>query len=132
MEYVPIAIHSKYCRTNSKLSTPFYNPSLEDTSKEEVEITNPTHPLFGCKLPIISVSSPPIGESNVFVQYQGHIVLKIPISATSLGYTPFTLSAKLSLSSLKEIIKIFKETKELCHIKLSKSSKIYQNTSKKK
>ena len=122
----------KFRQTSHKLNTPVKNPILEDDSKEEVEITNPTHPLFGQRFPLISVSDPPIGEGNVYVEYREFMMLKIPISATNLGYTSFSLSTKLSLSSLKEIIKIFKETKELCHINLSKSSKICQNTSKKK
>ncbi len=120
------------CQTNSKLNTPFDNPTLEELPKEEVEITNPTHPLFGQIFPIISVSSPPIGEAHVFIEYRVFIMLKIPISATNLGTAPFTLSTKLSLSSLKEIIKLFKETKELCHIDLKESSKTYQNPSKQK
>jgi hypothetical protein len=105
---------------------------LEDNSKEEVEITNPMHPLFGHQFPIISVSNPPIGEANVFVQYREFMILKIPISATSLGTAPFTLSTKLSLSSLKELIKLFKDTKELCHINLTASSNNYQSASNKK
>ena len=59
-------------------------------------------------------------------------MLKIPISATNLGTPPFSLSTKLSLSSLKEIVHLFKECKELCHIDLTKSSINCQSASRKK
>ena len=125
-------IHVILHQTNNKLNTPFYNPSLEDSPKEKVEITNPTHPLFGHQFPVISVSNPPVGEANVFVQYRAFMLLKIPISATNLGPPPFTLSTKLSLSSLNELIKLFKETKELCHINLTASSSNCPSASRKK
>ncbi len=122
----------RFDQKTNKLNTPFYNPTLEGLPKEEVEITNPSHPLFGRQFPLISVSNPPIGEGNVYVEYRGFMTLKIPISATKLGRAPFSLSTKLSLSSLKELVELFKECKESCQIELKESSTVYPSTSKKK
>ncbi|RQH18173.1 hypothetical protein D5R40_33070 [Okeania hirsuta] len=115
-----------------KVDPPFRQPTWQEIEPEEIEVTDPTHPLFGARFSLISISNPPIGEAHAFVQYRDYMILKIPISATELGVSTPSLSTKLSLSSLKAIIKLFKDCKELCHIDLLKSTKTSARNSKTK
>ena len=108
-----------------QVNTPFQNPNLEDNPKFEIEITDPTHPLFGRRFELFSVSNPASGEAHAFVRYRDYMRLKIPISATNLEPPPFCLATKLSLESLKSMLKLIKDSEELCHIYPEKSIQTY-------
>ena len=97
-----------------QLNTSINNPLQEDC--HEIEVTNPTHPLFGRRFPLLFVSRPPHGTPNAFVSYQKYMVLKIPVHDTNLFENHSTLFTKLTLQAINEFISIAKECKELCHI----------------
>ncbi len=115
-----------------QVNTPFYNPLSEETPEVEVEVIDATHPLFGRRFPLISVSRQPSGEANAYVGYRDYMTLRIPLISTDLGSPPPSLSTKLSLPSLNEIITLFKDSEELCHIYLTKHSATYPPNSKEK
>ena len=52
------------------------HPLMEVT---EIEVTDPTHPLFGRRFPLRSVSAPAHGAGHVFVAYRGHMTLRLPL-----------------------------------------------------
>jgi hypothetical protein len=106
--------HDLCCQRIYQLNTHINNPLQEDC--HEIEVTNPTHPLFGRRFPLLFVSQPPHGIPNAFVSYQKYMVLKIPVHDTNLFETLSTLSTKLTLQAINEFISIAKECKELCHI----------------
>lgn len=74
---------------------PFRQPTWQEIEPEEIEVTDPTHPLFGARFSLISISNPPIGEAHAFVQYRDYVILKIPISATELGVSTPSLSTSV-------------------------------------
>jgi len=61
-----------------------------DVSSDIVEITDPTHPLFGRRFDIVSVDTVTCGESRVRVKYRFGLTLVLPISVTDLA--PATLN----------------------------------------
>ena len=142
MERVLRPIHDRFRRTIYQQTTPLQNPSQEKSSVihkkcvecpeelTEIEVTNPTHPLYGRRFPLISVSHPPQGTPHVFVTYRQEIVLKIPLADTNLLEEPrqhaFT---KLTLHTIEATISLAKECEELCHINLTGSGPDCQNNS---
>ena len=63
-------------------NTPFNNPPTES---EEVEVTDPVHPLYGRRFSILSVSHPPQHAGHVVVAYRDFMRLRLPLLATSLA-----------------------------------------------
>ena len=70
-------------RTKPYLDTPLNN--RPDSDPEEVEVIDPTHPLFGRRFPVLSISRQPQSPPTVFVAYRDTMRLRIPVSSTSLG-----------------------------------------------
>jgi hypothetical protein len=56
---------------------------LENPDAEEIEVTDPTHPLFGQRFVIHSLSQPPTRAACVHVVYQETMILRIPLAATN-------------------------------------------------
>ncbi len=94
-----------------QLNTPLDNPLQEGS---EIEVTNPNHPLFSRRFPVLSVSNPRHSIPNVFVSYREYMVLRIPLPDTNLSEARPAVSTKLTLQSLNEFISIAKECEELC------------------
>ena len=65
-------------QTIPQLATPFENPVTQVT---EIEVTDPTHPLFGRRFPMRSISAPERGGIYVLVLYRHTFTLRIPLRA---------------------------------------------------
>jgi hypothetical protein len=73
-------------------------------------VTDPTHPLYGRRFPVLSISHPPQRPGHVVVAYRGFMRLRLPVQATSRTAdngrrlrTTFTRAALLDLlAQLKE------------------------------
>ena len=91
------------------------NAPHNDAQRDEIEVVDPAHPLFGRTFLVVSIARQPRGE-NVLVRYQERMLLRIPIAATNLS-TPnlYQIRTKLNLSSVEEFLEIAKECKALCH-----------------
>ena len=70
-------------------------------------MTDPSHPLYGRRFPILSISHPPQRPGHVVVAYRGFMRLRLPVQATSLIAdngrrlrTTFTRAALLELLAL--------------------------------
>jgi hypothetical protein len=98
--------------TTTQLDTPFKNPSLEEVSC--IEVTDQTHPLFGRRFQVISVSTPLNTSGHVFVRYREKAVLQIPITATNLAPSPITTRTKLTSQALEEFISLADQYEVLC------------------
>src|SRR2546425_4249516 len=71
--------------TTEHINTPLNNPrALAEGDLIEIEVTDPTHPLFGRCFPLHSSRTQPPTATHVFVVYQGFMVLRIPRAATNL------------------------------------------------
>src|SRR3954447_13697438 len=54
--------------TTQQPDAPFQNPPPPDP--EQVEVTDPSHPLYGRRFQVLSISHPPHGPGHVVVAYR--------------------------------------------------------------
>jgi len=82
---------------------------------EEVEVTDPTHPLFGRRFAVLSISRQPRDSAVVFVSYRDTMRLRIPISSTGLAtcqvHSPRT---KWSREAVQELLSLVTEGDPSC------------------
>jgi hypothetical protein len=107
-------------QTIQQLNTPLNNPLQEDPLTE-IEVTDSAHPLFGRRFSVLSISSPPQGLGHVFVVYQAHMRLCIPLSATNLAPPRPTGKAKLTLSAVTDLISLVEQCEVLCQLHQQRS-----------
>jgi hypothetical protein len=83
----------------------------------EIEVIDPTHPLYGRRFPVHSVSHPPDGHGHVFVFYREHIHLRIPLAATNLAPgRRASHPTKFTLEAIQQLLSLMKEDESLCPI----------------
>jgi hypothetical protein len=92
-------------------NTLFKNPEEHDPT--EIEVVDPTHPLFGCHFPVISVSSPLHGTGHVLVRYREYMRLRVPVDATTLGLSRPLSSTKLTVAAVQELVSIAEDCEAL-------------------
>ena len=100
-------------RTKSYLDTPLNNPP--EPAPEEVEVTDPTHPLFGRRFPVLSISRQRLSPPTVFVAYRDTMRLRIPVSSTSLESQPRTPGTKWTRAAIREFLSLVQEVAPPCH-----------------
>jgi hypothetical protein len=99
-------------RTNYQLDTPFKNP--EEEEGRDIEVTDPRHPLFGQRFPLLSISSPPHSPGQVFVAYRGGIVLRIPLASTTLAVVQPPACTKLTFDAVTDLLRVAEDCEALC------------------
>lgn len=76
------------------------------TRSEELTVSDPTHPLYGHRFELASLSSVKVGGQRLFVS-RGNVLLKIPVAATSLAPArPCLPVSKPSLASIRDLIRL--------------------------
>jgi hypothetical protein len=111
LEYVSRAIHARFDQTIPQLNTLFNNP--EEKDRTEIEVSDPTHPLFGRRFPLISVSAPLHGPGSALVSYREYMVLRLPVASTTLAAARPVISTKLTLDAVKELMTIAEDCEAL-------------------
>jgi len=99
-------------QTTSQLDTLFQNPNSEDVTS--IEVIDPSHPLFGRRFEVISISHPLNTSGHVFVRYRQKMVLRIPTAATALASPRTDLRTKLTSQALAEFISLADQCEVLC------------------
>jgi hypothetical protein len=101
------------CRLSTyQHDAPFQNPPGES---EEVEVTDPTHPLFGRRFRVESISHPPHRPGHVTVAYREGMRLRLPVVATNLTPGSVTLPrTKLTRDALRDLLSVLKECESSC------------------
>src|SRR4051794_23500624 len=97
-----------------RLDTPLNN--RPEPPSEEVEVTDPTHPLFGRRFSFLSVTRNPRGPAFVLVAYRDAMRLRIPISSTNL--TPSQIRpvrTKWTRDAAQELLSLVTEGDPSCH-----------------
>jgi len=84
------------------------NPHEDVALSEEVEVIDPTHPLYGRRFNVISVETVSCGESLVRVNYRFGLTLLLPVGATDLepGRVSRAVRAKLSVDAVNDLIAV--------------------------
>jgi hypothetical protein len=74
---------------------------------EEIEVVDPTHPLFGRRFPLVTTSSTLTGPGFAWVLHRGDMQLRLPLAATSLAATRAEaprVSTKLTVEGITELL----------------------------
>jgi hypothetical protein len=80
-----------------------------------IEVTDPTHPLFGRRFQVLSISHPPQRPGHVVVAYRDFMRLRIPVQATNLAAdTIRSVRTKWTRVALLELLALTKECHPLC------------------
>lgn len=80
----------------------------------EIEVVDPTHPLYGRCFRLLSSEEMPLRSENILVNYRGVMALRIPLSATNLAFTQPARACKLTFASISDIITLAEHCEELC------------------
>ena len=80
----------------------------------EIEVTDPTHPLFGRRFPVRSLAAPERGASHVLVVYRDYMTLRIPLQATTLIPTQPATPTKLTLDAVQELVILAEQVQLSC------------------
>jgi hypothetical protein len=103
-----------------QLNIPFKKPVEEKLT--EIEVTDPTHPLFGRRFSLQPISSRPrVSAEHVFVSFDEFMTLRIPIAATNLAPPRPTSATKLTLEAITELISLAEQSEVLCLCKQATS-----------
>ena len=84
-------------RTIEHLHTPVNNPLVDDPT--EVEVTDPTHPLFGRRFALLSPRPRPHSLGYIFVAYRNTMLRRLPYAVTSLDAGPPESEPRTQLTS---------------------------------
>jgi hypothetical protein len=102
-------------QTSTQVNTPLNNPHpLAEDDLTHIEVTDPTHPLFGRRFPMLSARPQAPTAPHVFVTYQGFMVLRIPRAMTSLLPQPDRVSTTLTSHAITELIALAEQCEVLC------------------
>ena len=78
-------------------------------------MTDPAHPLYGRRFPVLSISHPPQRPGHVVVAYRNFMRLRLPVQATSLtADTRRSLRTTFSRAALLEVVALAKECEGTC------------------
>jgi hypothetical protein len=101
-------------QTSTHLNTPINNPPVDDLA--EVEVTDPSHPLYGRRFALLSTRPRPHSVGYLFVAYRDTMVLRIPQAATSLVTLPLESQplTKLTSHAITELISFAEQCEVLC------------------
>jgi hypothetical protein len=80
----------------------------------EVEVTDPTHPLFGRSFPLRAITTSGVEPKQVLVAYRGDMTLRIPLTATNLGLAQPTLRTKLSHDAIIDLLTLAEQCEVPC------------------
>jgi hypothetical protein len=87
-----------------------------------VEVTDPTHPLFGRRFRVVSISHPPHRPGHVTVAYREGMHLRIPVPATNLALgNAAPPRSKLTRAALLDLLSLVKECEDPCPVQQSAS-----------
>ncbi len=80
-----------------------------------VEVTDPSHPLYGRRYSVVSISHPPQRPGHVIVAYRNFMRLRLPVLATDLapGHAP-ALRTTFTRAALRELLALVKECDGPC------------------
>lgn len=82
---------------------------------DEVEVTDPAHPLFGRRFAVLSVSRQTRDSALVFVAYRDTMRLRIPVSSTSLASCQVRpLRTKWTREAVQELLSLVTEGNTSC------------------
>ena len=80
----------------------------------EIEVTDPTHPLFGRRFPVRQIGDTQRGATHVFVAYREYMTLRIPLHMTTLIPIRPATPTKLTLDAVQELVSLAEQEHNPC------------------
>lgn len=78
-------------------------------------MTDPTHPLYGRRFTVLSISHPPQHPGHIVVAYRDFMRLRLPVQATNLTpANPALLLTTFTRAALRELLALLKECEDSC------------------
>jgi hypothetical protein len=78
-------------------------------------VTDPTHPLFGRRFQVLSISHPPQRPGQITVAYREGMRLRLPVLATNLApRNTVLLRSKLTREALFQLLSLVQECEASC------------------
>src|SRR3954454_8211063 len=105
-------VPNRFRRTTGLLDAPFQN--REANLPGEIEVTDPTHPLFGRRFAVASVGRVPRADGFVLVIYHATMLLRIAVPATNLWPVRRAVPTKLTPEAMVEFIRRAGEIEVRC------------------
>jgi len=82
---------------------------------DEIEVTDPTHPLFGRRFAVRSLSRPPGQPGSAYVVYQETMTLRIPLAATDRHCCPRSRTrTKWTSEAIADVLALLTEVPPPC------------------
>src|SRR5947209_151172 len=91
-------------------------PSTTPRESEQIEVTDPTHPLFGRRFSLVARHGRPQERSAcVLVAYRDSILIKLPLGATNLHSAVAPAArTKLNAEAVRQLLAFVKECEPPC------------------
>lgn len=94
------------------LDIPINNRTTEALT--EVQVTDPTHPLFGrCFAPLRRLT-PSRGQTHVLMVYREGVFLRLPLVVTDLVLSERRPPSKLTTQAVTELVTLAEQSRLLC------------------
>src|SRR5205814_6416212 len=114
--------HDPECRTRQQVNAPFQNPA--SVPPDEIEVTDPAHPLFGRRFTVLSISRQLQSPGYVLVAYHDAIQLRLPVPATNLASSQIPrLRTKWTAAAIQELLALFQEDRPPCRSRRKQSGR---------
>jgi hypothetical protein len=98
----------------------------------EVEVTDPTHPLYGRRFGLAAIRRPRPTAGHVLVTYGEGMLLRLPIEATNLASVPCASVTKLTRDAVSELVALGTQDELSWAFGQKTSGEAYPQTFKKK
>jgi hypothetical protein len=81
---------------------------------QEVEVTDPTHPLFGRRFPLLATSTTLTGLGYAWVVYRDDVQLRLQLAATDLGVSSPRVPTKFTPEAIAELLALAGRSEDPC------------------
>ena len=98
--------------SHHQLDTP--PPDQRLAELPEIEIADPTHPLFGRRFPLLHTSTTLTGPGFAWVLYRGYMQLRVPLSVTNLSVAAPVIRTQLTREGIQELLTLAGQCGLLC------------------
>src|SRR5581483_7492482 len=85
-------------------------PLHGDVSREEITVTDPTHPLFGRTLKLIQITTFSARGRCCWVELLPQVSASIPLACTDLATEPRPQPTLLTLQAIEQLVAVFQAT----------------------
>src|SRR5262245_4333668 len=97
----------------------------------DVEVIDPTHPLYGRRFPLVSITRGACSDSRARVEWRFGLTLLLPLEVTNLvpSNEQRTTPTKLSIEAMQELVAVAEGSEGGCPSSLGRSGAVCRQRS---